>query len=252
MTLVTGNYNIPFLPIQNTFGFGSLILPQTTPLLTFSNDSAGFFPFLSVPSVNPYAGLQSVSVQTSQKSFYDSVNELAHNLLSCINIPTFGEIKSNVTSFVSDKCNSIGTSITSTISGFGSKMVATARKYKGYNEADGSCKLFGGSRTVAWCAKFVSYVARECGVSNFKFSTVQDIWDWGVLNNKFSKNPKVGDAIILKGWDPKRKKYASHTGIVTRVENGRVYTIEGNTTDRVDERSYSLNDSKITGYVTIA
>ena len=139
-----------------------------------------------------------------------------------------------------------------TVSNFGNSMVSKARSFLGYNEANGSYKLFTNGRTEAWCADFVSYIARQCGMKNFNFRSVQQIVDWGRNNNRFSSTPKVGDAIIFKGWDAKRGTYASHTGIVTKVANGRVYTIEGNTSDKVAERSYALNDSKITGYVTIA
>ena len=40
----------------------------------------------------------------------------------------------------------------------------------------------------------------------------------------------------------------SHTGIVERVAGGAVYTIEGNTSDRVAEKCYSLSSSFIVGY----
>ncbi len=41
---------------------------------------------------------------------------------------------------------------------------------------------------------------------------------------------------------------STHTGIVEKVENGTVYTIEGNTSDQVARRSYSLSDGSILGY----
>ena len=41
---------------------------------------------------------------------------------------------------------------------------------------------------------------------------------------------------------------ADHVGIVEKCENGIVYTIEGNTSDRVARRSYSLSSSTIVGY----
>ena len=138
-------------------------------------------------------------------------------------------------------------------SDFGNRMVASAQRYIGCNEADGSHMRFipSGNPNEPWCADFVSYIARENGV-NINYPSVQGLMNWGKRNGKFHKTPKVGDAIIFKGWDSKKGRYASHTGIVTKVENGRVYTIEGNTTNKVAERSYALNDSKITGYVTIA
>lgn len=42
-----------------------------------------------------------------------------------------------------------------------------------------------------------------------------------------------------------------HVGIVEKVENGRVYTIEGNTTDSCRERSYLVGYVEILGYGVI-
>ncbi len=69
---------------------------------------------------------------------------------------------------------------------------------------------------------------------------------------RFFSTPKVGDQIY---FGTKGDEY--HTGIVTKVENGRVYTIEGNTSGAsgviangggVCEKSYSLDYAKISGY----
>lgn len=52
--------------------------------------------------------------------------------------------------------------------------------------------------------------------------------------------PKPGDQVIFGDF--------SHTGLVEKVENGRVYTIEGNSNNMVRRKNYTLNDSYITGY----
>ncbi len=59
-------------------------------------------------------------------------------------------------------------------------------------------------------------------------------------NRYFTENPMPGDQIFFGDFD--------HTGIVEKVEDGRVYTIEGNTTNHVGEISYALTDSYITGF----
>ncbi len=41
---------------------------------------------------------------------------------------------------------------------------------------------------------------------------------------------------------------ADHVGIVERVENGTVYTIEGNAGDECREKSYAVGYSGILGY----
>lgn len=70
----------------------------------------------------------------------------------------------------------------------------------------------------------------------------------------FTKDPKPGDQIFF--WNS-RQTDVSHTGIVCKVENGRVYTIEGNTSSTsgvvanggsVCEKSYSIEYSRIYGY----
>lgn len=52
--------------------------------------------------------------------------------------------------------------------------------------------------------------------------------------------------IIFFDWDG--NGVSDHTGIVEKVENGRVYTIEGNTADSCRERNYPLGYFEILGY----
>lgn len=61
----------------------------------------------------------------------------------------------------------------------------------------------------------------------------------------YKSNPETGDQIFFgTGWDN-----VYHTGMVVKVENGIVTTIEGNTSnDMVEERQYPLNSPKIFGY----
>ena len=55
--------------------------------------------------------------------------------------------------------------------------------------------------------------------------------------------PKPGDQIFFGDADG-----AEHTGLVEKVENGKVFTIEGNSNNRVERRSYALTDGSILGY----
>lgn len=56
--------------------------------------------------------------------------------------------------------------------------------------------------------------------------------------------PQPGDQIFFgSAWNN-----VWHTGLVVEVQASRVVTIEGNTSDQVARRSYSLNDSSIWGY----
>ena len=89
---------------------------------------------------------------------------------------------------------------------------------------------------------------------------------WHDANSDYT--PKPGDQIFFKIVNQRhpeksRDRIVNHVGIVTKVENGRVYTIEGNTSNPdkrgeigVFEKSYPLDGSKqnnskrIVGYGT--
>ena len=100
-----------------------------------------------------------------------------------------------------------------------------------------------------WCACFVSWCANEAGLIDSgvvpKAAAVRAYHRFYAEKGRFhsaSENytPQPGDFIIF-GND-------SHIGIVQYVENGRVITIEGNTSDAVHSRSYAIGSSYITGY----
>lgn len=56
----------------------------------------------------------------------------------------------------------------------------------------------------------------------------------------YTSNPQPGDQIFFGDF--------SHTGIVEKVENGIITTIEGNTSDQVARRTYSINSNYVTGF----
>ena len=59
----------------------------------------------------------------------------------------------------------------------------------------------------------------------------------------WATSPEIGDQIFFySGGD------INHTGIVVRVDGGSVHTVEGNSSDMVAERVYSVSDSRIAGY----
>ena len=61
--------------------------------------------------------------------------------------------------------------------------------------------------------------------------------------NAFSMTPQVGDQIFfyISGG-------INHTGIVESIENNRVITIEGNSSDEVKRNTYILGSLIIAGY----
>ena len=63
---------------------------------------------------------------------------------------------------------------------------------------------------------------------------------------RFDGNPKVGDQIFFKYTDD--DSTADHTGIVVRVTDSLVETIEGNSGSEVKRKAYQRTDKTIVGY----
>ena len=80
----------------------------------------------------------------------------------------------------------------------GSNIVTAAKKYLGYNEANGSYKLFTNGRTEAWCADFSTYVTKEAFKASgkavpkgFGSASVEGLRQWGIKNNCYLKNRRL-------------------------------------------------------------
>ena len=63
---------------------------------------------------------------------------------------------------------------------------------------------------------------------------------------RFDKNPKIGDQIFFKYSND--DSTADHTGIVVRVTDSLIETIEGNSGNEVKRKAYQRNDKTIIGY----
>lgn len=115
---------------------------------------------------------------------------------------------------------------------------------------------YGFSSRVEWCAYFVSWTANECGyidagvipkfagcIQGSNWFKERGLWQDG------SFTPSAGH-IIFFDWEGDGE--TDHVGIVERVENGTVYTVEGNSGDECRQNSYSIGSSVIYGYGTPA
>lgn len=105
---------------------------------------------------------------------------------------------------------------------------------------------------MEWCACFVSWCAEQCGYIDAgvipKFSLCSDGVAWFDQRGQFmdgSYVPASGD-IIFFDWGVNGD--VGHVGIVEYVQNGRVYTIEGNSGDMCRRRSYVIGSDTIYGY----
>ena len=142
------------------------------------------------------------------------------------------------------------------------KIVEVARTQIGYKEGANNSNKYGkwyGANNVAWCAIFVSWCANQAGIPTSivpKLAYVPYEYDFFAMRKEWHPRgryiPQPGDLIIYGAND--------HIGIVEKVSNSYVWTIEGNTSsggnvsngEGVYRRQRALSNSWIKGYCSPA
>ena len=136
--------------------------------------------------------------------------------------------------------------------------IAEQELAKGFKEKNGDNntpygKWFG-MNPAQWCAMFVAWCANQAGVLGDIIPKIANagmltgMGSWYDAQGRFEKRgnytPKPGDIIFISygGSAP------VHVGMVAKVENGIVYTIEGNVGDTIKKKSYALTSTDIYGY----
>lgn len=112
---------------------------------------------------------------------------------------------------------------------------------------------YGFTNHVEWCACFVSWCADQCGYLDSgaypKFSGCVFGMQWFQQRGLWldgSAEPVPG-MLIFFDWGT-QDGVPDHVGIVEKVENGMVYTVEGNSRDMCRQKQYSLGSGVILGY----
>ena len=119
---------------------------------------------------------------------------------------------------------------------------------------------FGFTSRIAWCACFVSWCGNECGyiengimpntiscVTGMNWYKERGLWLDG------NQEPVPG-MIIFYDWDNPDGEFGpqdgkpDHTGIVAKVENGTIWTIEGNSGDACRMNQHPVGEYVIMGY----
>lgn len=154
---------------------------------------------------------------------------------------------------LADENNSLWSQVLYGITGGDGEIVTVALSQVGNIGGEPYWSWYGFGSRVEWCACFVGWCANECGyieagvIPKFAACASQGVpwfqshglWQSG------SYEPRSGD-IIFFDWDGDMS--ADHVGIVEKVENGRVYTVEGNSGDSVRQNSYPIGYSDVLGY----
>ena len=109
-----------------------------------------------------------------------------------------------------------------------------------------------------WCDIFTTVIfqreglsdliGRECGVERH----IHIFKRLGIWNEDGNSTPKAGD-IITFNWDKDTQQndgWADHIGIVEKVENGIIHTIEGNSNDEVKRNTYRIGHGNIRGFAS--
>lgn len=116
---------------------------------------------------------------------------------------------------------------------------------------------YGYSHRVEWCACFVSWCMNQCGYIDSgiapQFASCEAGMQWFQAHGQWMS----GDAIPTPGcivffdWveDGSQDGEPEHVGIVTRLEDGYIWTVEGNTNDDMCcEKCYQIGSIAILGY----
>ena len=151
------------------------------------------------------------------------------------------------------------------------RVVAAAKAWIGYNEADGSHRqivdVYNSHRplargyalkyTDAWCAGFVSAVAIKLSLTDI-MPTEVGVWNMIELYRKLGRwqesdsyVPKPGD-VIMYAWSDNGvgdcTSGASHVGIVVACDGKTITVIEGNKANAVGYREIAVNGRYIRGF----
>lgn len=110
-----------------------------------------------------------------------------------------------------------------------------------------------GAGNAAWCAAFASWVYGGSSAPWGKQMAVSGIKSWAVKKGVYQhgsdfSNLKPGDLVV---WRPDTTG-RSHVGIVACVKDGKLFTVEGNTSgDKVNTRCYAKG-TKFDGFVRLS
>ncbi len=158
-----------------------------------------------------------------------------------------------------DKNNSLWAAVLYGIRYSDDQIVTVALSQVGNVGGEPYWSWYGFGSRVEWCACFVSWCANECGYIETgvipKFAGCVNGVQWFKDRGQWmdgSAEPVPG-MIIFFDWDNKGRSgpqdgQSDHVGIVQKVENGIVYTVEGNSGDSCCVNQYSVGHYEVLGY----
>ncbi|MBO4563058.1 MAG: peptidoglycan-binding protein [Clostridia bacterium] len=104
-----------------------------------------------------------------------------------------------------------------------------------------------------WCAMFIAWSARQARIptnvinnASYAHAGSNPYYFNVTYHSRGNYTPKTGDLVFFD-WFATERNW-DHVGIVAYVENNRVHTVEGNASDQVIMREFSLNSYEIQGW----
>ena len=165
------------------------------------------------------------------------------------------EQKDYLTELLQDKNNSLWSSVLYGITASDNQIVTVALSQIGNVGVEPYWSWYGFNSRVEWCACFVSWCANECGYIETgvipRFAGCVNGVQWFKDRGQWmdgSAEPVPGMIIFYDWVDNGIDGQADHTAIVWKVENGYVYTIEGNRSDRCQISCRPIGEKQILGY----
>ena len=165
------------------------------------------------------------------------------------------EQKEYLAELLADENNSLWSQVLYGITGTDDQIVTVALSQIGTMGGDPYWSWYGFNSRVEWCACFVSWCANECGYIDAgvipKYAGCVNGVQWFKDRGQWLDNsaePTPGMIIFFDWASGGQDGLSDHTGIVQKVENGRVYTVEGNSGDSVRQNSYPVGYYEILGY----
>ena len=185
-------------------------------------------------------GHKSAADEASSLSFNDQQNAQLNELLDVKNASLWAQILKGV--------------------GGSNELVNLALSQLGNEGGEKYWRWAGLSSRCEWCALFVSWCGDQTGLraagkipyfsfvsDGVSFYKNKDLWiDGSEVNSSNCDKIIYPGMIIFFDWEPDGKP--NHVGIVKKVENGYIYTVEGNSSDAVRERNYPAGSYKIYGF----
>lgn len=189
------------------------------------------------------------------KQFYETYkdNEIVTPLVTQISWTNHLLIMSGyLTELLKDENNSMWSAVLYGISYSDGEIVTVALSQVGNVGGEPYWSWYDFNSRVEWCACFVSWCANECGYIDTgvipKFAGCVNGAQWFKDRGQWldgSAEPVPG-MIIFFDWESDGE--TDHVGIVEKVENGIVYTVEGNSGDSCRINQYSVGNYQIYGY----